>query len=183
MSHFVRGEDRESHPHRQDCFAIGASGAHDAIGRCVEPTAAGPVTGPAAVGAWTYVSVDTVHPDASRTPMYGSNPQGLEIFDGHGHYALVNSRSDLPKFVSKDRMKGSAEEYRAVVQGSIAHFGTYAVNEADKTITFRIDTSTLPNWNGVEQRRPFVLSGDELRWTTPAASGGGSGEVVLRRAK
>ncbi|WP_082088575.1 lipocalin-like domain-containing protein [Burkholderia sp. USMB20] len=135
-------------------------------------------------GAWTYVSVDTVRPDGSRTPMYGPNPHGLVIFDGHGHYALVNSRSDLPKYVSNDRMKGSAEEYRAVVQGSIAHFGTYVVNEADKTITFRIDTSTFPNWNGVEQRRPFVLSGDELRWTTPAASGGGgSGEVVLRRAK
>ncbi|WP_242431882.1 lipocalin-like domain-containing protein [Burkholderia sp. Bp9031] len=134
-------------------------------------------------GAWTYVSVDTVRPDGSRTPMYGPNPHGLVIFDGHGHYALVNSRGDLPKYVSNDRMKGSAEEYRAVVQGSIAHFGTYVVNEADKTITFRIDTSTFPNWNGVEQRRPFVLSGDELRWTTPAASGGGSGEVVLRRAK
>ncbi|MBN3780451.1 lipocalin-like domain-containing protein [Burkholderia lata] len=134
-------------------------------------------------GAWAYVSVDTVHPDGSRTPMYGPNPHGLVIFDGHGHYALVNSRGDLPKYVSNDRMNGSAEEYRAVVQGSIAHFGTYVVNEADKTITFRIDTSTFPNWNGVEQRRPFVLSGDELRWTTPAASGGGSGEVVLRRAK
>ncbi|WP_341770873.1 lipocalin-like domain-containing protein [Burkholderia ambifaria] len=132
---------------------------------------------------WTCVSVDTVRPDGSRTPMYGPHPHGLVIFDGHGHYALVNSRSDLPKYVSNDRMKGSAEEYRAVVQGSIAHFGTYVVNEADKTITFHIDASTFPNWNGVEQRRPFVLSGDELRWTTPAASGGGSGEVVLRRAK
>ncbi|MGN5353588.1 lipocalin-like domain-containing protein [Ralstonia sp. L16] len=123
-------------------------------------------------GAWTYVSVDTVRPDGSRAPMYGPHPQGLVIFDGHGHYALVNSRADLPKYVANDRMKGSADEYRAVAQGSIAHFGRYVVNQADRTITFRIETSTFPNWNGVEQRRPFVLSGDELRWTTPAASGG-----------
>ena len=47
-------------------------------------------------GAWTYVSVDTVRPDGSRTPMYGPNPHGLVIFDGHGHYALVNARGDLP---------------------------------------------------------------------------------------
>lgn len=134
-------------------------------------------------GAWKYVSVDTVRPDGSRTPMYGPNPQGLVIFDGHGHYALVNARGDLPKYGSNDRMKGNADEYRAVGQGSIAHFGTYVINEADKTITFRIDASTFPNWNGVVQRRPFALSGDELRWTTPAASGGGSGEVVLKRAK
>jgi hypothetical protein len=134
-------------------------------------------------GAWAYVSVDTVRPDGSRTPMYGPNPQGLVIFDGRGHYALVNSRADLPKYASNDRMRGTAEEYRDVVQGSIAHFGTYMVNETDKTITFHIDISTFPNWNGVEQRRPFVLAGDDLKWTTPAASGGGSGEVVLKRAK
>lgn len=52
------------------------------------------------------------------------------------------------------------------------------------TITFRIQTSTFPNWNGVEQKRPFSLAGDELKWTTtPAASGGGLGEVVLKWAK
>ena len=100
------------------------------------------------VGAWTYVSVDTVRPDGSRTPMYGPNPQGLVIFDGHGHYALVNTRAGQPKFTSNDRMKGTAVENEAVVHGSIAHFGRYIVNEADKTITFHIETSTFPNWNG-----------------------------------
>ena len=134
-------------------------------------------------GAWKYVTVDTVRSDGSRTPMYGPNPQGLVIFDGHGHYALVNSRADLPKYVSNNRMQATADEYKAVVQGSIAHFGTYTINEADKSITFHIDVSTFPNWNGAEQRRPFVLSGDDLKWTTPSASGGGSGEIVLKRAK
>ena len=75
-------------------------------------------------GAWTYVTVDTVRADGSRTPMYGPNPQGLVIFDGHGHYALVNSRGDLPKYVANDRMRGTAEEYKTTIQGSIAHFGT-----------------------------------------------------------
>jgi hypothetical protein len=134
-------------------------------------------------GAWTYVSVDTVRPDGSRTPMYGPNPQGLVIFDGRGHYALVNARADQPKFASNNRMTGSPTEYEAVVHGSIAHFGRYIVNEADKTITFNIETSTFPNWNGLEQKRPFVLKGDELKWTTPNASGGGTGEIVLKRAK
>jgi hypothetical protein len=135
------------------------------------------------VGAWTYVSVDSVRPDGSRVPMYGPKPQGLVIFDGNGRYALVNARSGQPKFASNNRMEGTPEENRAVVQGSIAHFGRYIVNEADKTITFQIETSTFPNWNGTVQRRPFTLTGDELKWTTPDASGGGSGEVVLNRAK
>jgi hypothetical protein len=135
------------------------------------------------VGAWTYVSVDTVRPDGSRTAMYGPNPQGIAIFDVGGHYALVNARSGLSKFASSNRLLGSPEEYKAVVQGTIAHFGRYTVNEADKTITFHIETSTFPNWNGLEQKRPFSLTGDELKWTTPVASGGGSGEIVLKRAK
>jgi hypothetical protein len=134
------------------------------------------------VGTWTYVSVDTVRPDGSRTPMFGPNPQGLASFDGNGRYILLTSRSGQPKFASNNRAEGTPEEYKAVVQGTIAHFGRYTVNEADKTITFHIETSTFPNWNGVEQKRPFTLTGDELRWTT-AASSGGSAEVVLKRVK
>jgi len=127
-------------------------------------------------------SVDTVRPDGSREQMYGPNPKGLVIFDSTGHYALVNARADLAKFASNNRTQGTAEENKAVVQGSIAHFGRYTVNEADRTITFYIEGSTFPNWSGIEQKRPFTASGDELKWTTPA-SGGGLGEVVLKRAK
>lgn len=135
------------------------------------------------VGTWTYVAVDIVRPDGSRVPLYGPNPQGVASFDGNGHYQLLTARAGLPRFAVNDRMQGTAEEYKAVVQGSIAHFGRYTVNEADKTITFQIETSTFPNWNGTEQKRPFNIVGDELTWRTPASSGGGTAEVVLKRAK
>lgn len=135
------------------------------------------------VGTWTYVSVDIVRPDGSRMPLYGPNPQGAATFDSNGRYLLLTARAGLPKFASKDRMEGTPEENKAVVQGSIAHFGRYTVNEADKTITFHIETSTFPNWNGTEQKRPFTITGDELTWRTPASSGGGTAEVVLKRAK
>lgn len=134
------------------------------------------------VGTWTYVSVDIVRPDGSRVPLFGPNPQGLAVFDRDGHYILMTARSGQPKFASNNRAEGTPEEYKAVVQGSIAHFGRYTVNEADKTITFHIEASTFPNWNGVEQKRPVTLTGDELTWRT-AASSGGLAEVVLRRAR
>jgi hypothetical protein len=134
------------------------------------------------VGTWIYVSVDTVSPDGSRVPMFGSKPRGQAIFGSNGRYMLITSRPDLPKFASNNRNDGTSDEYKAVVQGSIAHFGTYTVNEADKSITFHIETSTFPNWNGVEQKRPITLSGDELKWET-AASSGGTAQVVLKRAE
>lgn len=135
------------------------------------------------VGTWIYVSVDTVSADGNRTPMYGANPQGLAMFDGNGRYILLTERPGLPKFASNSRLDGTQEENKAIVQGSIAHFGRYTVNEVDKTITFRIETSTFPNWNGTVQTRPFTINGNELKWTTPGASGGGTGEVILKRAE
>lgn len=134
------------------------------------------------VGTWAYVSVDTVHPDGSRQAMYGPNPQGLAVFDAGGHYILMTSRADIAKFASANRTEGTPEENKAVVHGMIAHFGTYTVNEPDKTITFHIATSSYPNWNGIAQTRPFTISGDQLKWTTPGSSGG-TAEVVLRRQR
>jgi len=93
-------------------------------------------------------------------------------------------RSDLPKFASKSRVQGTPEEYKAVVQGSIANFGTYSVNEANKTFTLRYEGSTFPNRIGTEETRPVVIEGDEMRITNPAPSTGGpTSQQVYRRTK
>ena len=134
------------------------------------------------VGTWTYVSVDLVRTDGVREPLFGPNPQGQAIFDSNGRYILMTARAGQAKFASTNRMEGTPEENKAVVQGSIAHFGRYTVDEANKTITFHIQTSTFPNWNGTEQKRPFTVMGEELTWRTPASTGG-TAEVVLKRAK
>jgi Lipocalin-like domain len=132
------------------------------------------------VGTWSYVTVDIVRSDGSRVPLYGPNPSGLASFDAAGHYLLITSRTGIPRFASNNRNQGTAEENKAVVQGSIAHFGRYTIDEAEKTITFHIQTSTFPNWNGIDQKRPFTVTATELKWTT-AASSGGTAEVVLKR--
>lgn len=134
------------------------------------------------VGTWSYISVDIVQPDGKRVPLFGARPHGLAVFDRGGHYILMTARDGQPRFASTNRMEGTAEENRAAVQGNIAHFGTYSVNESDKTITFRIESSTFPNWNGTEQKRPVTVTGDELKWVTPASTGTGFAEVVLKRA-
>jgi hypothetical protein len=70
-----------------------------------------------------------------------------------GHFSLVNTRADLPKFASNRRDQGTPEENKAVVQGSIAYFGTYSVNEGDKVITAQIEGSTFANLIGTDQKR------------------------------
>ena len=67
------------------------------------------------------------------------------------------------------------------MKGSIATYGTYSV--ADKTFTLKIEASTFPNWNGAEQTRTITVTGDEMKWSNPAGSGGGVVELVLKRVK
>jgi hypothetical protein len=134
------------------------------------------------VGTWTLVSAINEH-GGSKTDIYGPHPKGILTVDAHGRYVLVIARADLPKVASNNRTKATAEENKAIVQGSVAHFGSLSVNAADKTITFKIETSLFPKWDGTEQQRPFTLTGDELTYTVPSASGGGTATVVWKRAK
>ena len=138
------------------------------------------------VGTWKLVSSHNVRSDGSRIDNIGPGPKGILIYTSDGYFALVNTRSDLPKLVSNSRDLGTPEEYKAVVQGSIAYFGTYSVNEADKVITAQIEGSTFPNAiGGPDQKRIITsLTADELKFTNPAAtSRGGTLELVWKRAK
>jgi hypothetical protein len=135
------------------------------------------------VGTWMLVSSDTVQSNGTRSPTFGPSPKGIAIFDSGGHYAFEFTSSSVPKFAGNNRTAGTAEENKAVVQGSLAHFGTYIVNEGDRSFTLHIEGSSFPNWTGTEQKRTFTIMGDDLKWLTPSASGGGSAELVWKRAK
>jgi hypothetical protein len=133
------------------------------------------------VGTWTLASA-TIRSGEVKMDMFGPDPSGTLMFGRDGHYALIFLRRDLPKLTSNNRLSQTVEESRDITKGSIAHFGTYAVDETGKFLVLRIESSTFPNWAGAEQRRPFSLSGDELTYISPGSSGVAT-EIVLRRAK
>jgi len=138
------------------------------------------------VGTWTLLLADNIKDDGSHVPGYGPNPDGSIIFTPDGHYSLQIIRSGRPAFASKDRLKGTADENKAVVQGMISHFGTYAVDDAAKSITFRIAASSFPNWDGTVQKRAVTaITDDVLTWNTPVPSAGGfvRAELVWKKAK
>lgn len=134
-------------------------------------------------GTWALVSADNVDASGKKTPTFGPNARGSLIFTSNGRYSIHVTRSSLPKFASDNRAKGTAEENQAVVAGSIAHFGKYTVDEKDKAFTFHIETSTYPNWDSTAQKRPFTVSGDELKYGVAAGSAGGRVELVWKRVK
>ena len=137
------------------------------------------------VGTWTLVSADSVGKDGSKAEVFGPNPKGTVIYTSDGHFALVQMRSDLPKLASNSRDRGTPEENKAVVQGSITYFGTYAVNEAEKVITLQLEGSSFANLvGGAEQKRLITsLTADELKFANPRTPSGATLEVCWKRAR
>ena len=135
------------------------------------------------VGAWTLVAAESVRADGSKVEVFGSNPKGTMIFSSDGHFALIQMRADLPKLASNSRDAGTPEENKAVVQGSIAYFGTYSVNESEKVITLKLEGSTFANVGGEQSRIVTSLTADELKFTNPRTPSGVTLEVVWKRAK
>ena len=131
------------------------------------------------VGSWTLESDISTTPDGHRLLPFGSDPRGIAIFDANGRFAIVVSRTDLPKFATGNRMQGTAQENEAIVHGSFAFFGTYSV--ANKVIIQHIEGGTWPAWVGTDQKRTITsFVKDEQTWTTVPSFGGSS---VLRWAR
>jgi hypothetical protein len=136
------------------------------------------------VGTWTFVSALDVKPDGTKSDRWGPNPKGIFIFDATGHFAQFITRSDIPKFAAKSVDQGTAEENKAVMAGLVASFGTYTVNEADKTLITRVEGNIFPNLVGAEQKRLIVsLTPDELKYTNPSTSTGTTAEATWKRVK
>jgi hypothetical protein len=135
------------------------------------------------IGTWDLVSV-TYEQNGKTTEPYGAHPNGLQILGSDGRFSVIIVNSSLPKFASGSRLTGTAEENKAVVQGSLAYFGTYTASDADKTWKVKVEGATFPTWVGLSQMRNFSISGDELTITNHGgASGGGNAKVVWRRVK
>jgi hypothetical protein len=92
---------------------------------------------------------------------------------------------DVPKIASNNRLTGTPEEYTAIMKRSLSVFGTYSVDEAKKTVTFKIVSSSFPNWEGEAQTRSIdKLNADEFQNTNPNVAGGrGSASNFYRRVK
>ena len=135
------------------------------------------------VGTWTLVSSVT-EKDGTRTDQYGPGAKGMMTLDAKGHFMLTIIGPDLPKFASNNRAGGTPDENKAVVSKSIATIGTYRVDPATHTLTFKVDRATFPNWDGTEQKRLLSSSSkDELKYITPTASSGGVATVTWKRAE
>jgi Lipocalin-like domain len=121
------------------------------------------------VGIWTLIAADAT---TTNGKLLGANPRGILVLDAGGRYALINAKRDRPK-ITGGRLEASPEEFKAAAQGLVAQFGTWSVNESDKTLARRVEGALLPNAEGMEQKTSVSVAEDELKL----------GNAVYRRAK
>ena len=103
----------------------------------------------ALAGHWQLVSVTA----NERTP-YGANPHGSMFLDAGGHFSVIVISA------------GNAR--------NISYFGTYTVNDADKSMTMHIEDSSGGSGEsaaGRDVKRLIILSGDDLLVQSEAPSG------------
>jgi hypothetical protein len=98
-------------------------------------------------GNWTLMIADNVSRDDHNVPGLGPLPKGSARFSADGRYSFqVASNADA--------------------QPVISAAGTYTLDDTAKTLTFKVDESSVANWKGTTQTGTLkFVSGDHLGWT------------------
>ena len=137
------------------------------------------------VGTWDFVVAEVTAPDGKKSFPFGDTPKGILIFTADGHFAQIHVAGDVPKIASNNRLTGTAEEYAEIMRRSLSVFGTYTVDEANRTVIYHIVSGSFPNWQGEAQTRAIdKLTSDEFVNTNRSVAGGrGSASNFYRRAK
>ena len=136
------------------------------------------------IGTWDFVVAEVTARDGKKSYPFGKQPRGLLIFTSDGRFSQIHV-GDVPRIASNNRLTGTAEEYGAIMRGSLSVFGTYTVDEEKRTVTYKIVSSSFPNWEGEAQTRTIdKLTADEFVNTNTSVAGGrGSASNLYRRVK
>ncbi|HET7768154.1 MAG TPA: lipocalin-like domain-containing protein [Chloroflexota bacterium] len=138
------------------------------------------------IGTWRLVAVEARDARGVVTHPYGAHPVGYLTYTPEGRMAVSIMRAPAPRVESTDLFRGAAEAL-AGGHAYVGYSGTVSVEDAQEgdavqgTVVHTLDTCSYPNWVGTEQRRRFLLEGDELTLTTPRIERGGTGASATVR--
>jgi hypothetical protein len=120
-------------------------------------------------GPWSLAACNSTNAKGEKAPYCANNPKGILILAGNLNYAwtvIAGGRKDTD------------------APGVADAFGTWAVNEADKTIAFHVVSSIDPANEGRDYnyKMNISLNGEEMR-VTATLNNGAHFDVTYRRFK
>ncbi len=126
------------------------------------------------IGTWKLFSAEFHTNEGKAVYLWGKQPAGLLIYTSEGYVSAQIMNPDRLKFVSRDNLKGSPEETKTAFDGYQAYYGKYEVDEAEKTVVHHIEGNLFPNAAGIDLKRYYQISGNNiLTLTTPQMTMGG----------
>jgi Lipocalin-like domain len=138
------------------------------------------------VGVWNLVGNEFHWSDGESADLYGPDATGMLIYGRQGQMSVQIMRAGRPAFASGDFRHGTGPEITAAFEGYLAYFGSYAVDEAARTVTHAMRGSLFPNWVGQDLTRMVELSGQRLTLRTPPMATAGrtfSGMLAWERVR
>ena len=101
-------------------------------------------------GPWSLASCNNTNAKGEKVAYCANNPRGILILAGNGNYAV--------QIVAGGRKDANDPAIAA-------NFGTWSVNEADKTLTRHFVGARNPASEGTDLKVSISLSGEEMRVT------------------
>src|SRR5690349_23916816 len=102
------------------------------------------------IGAWSLVSWRAISPDGTISHPYGQQPGGQLIYQSDGRMAACLMRRQRARFASDNRLDATSAEREAAYRDYLSYFGSFTVQETDRTVTHHVEGATFPNWSGTD---------------------------------
>jgi hypothetical protein len=109
------------------------------------------------VGTWRLVSQHSLYPDGTTKPSRGDNADGVIMYDQADNMAVQLMRTDEHATEFTD-----LADLKTAMQGFLAYYGRYEVDEAESIVRHYITGSSYFGWRGTTQLRHYEFSGDTL---------------------
>jgi hypothetical protein len=126
------------------------------------------------IGVWKLIRCERKSKDGRIDYPYGEKPVGRITYDKAGRMSAQlmrpGRRSTVAPGVSLIAGNAGSEEIRDAVDGFIAYFGTFDVDESAQTVIHHVQACLVPSWVGTDLKRTYRFDANRLVLTAAATS-------------
>ena len=126
------------------------------------------------IGVWRLIGCERKLQDGRVAYPYGEKPVGRITYDKAGRMSALlmrpGRRSTVAPGLSLIDGNASSEEIREAVNGFIAYFGTFDVDESSHTVIHHVQACLVPSWVGTDLKRAYRFSANSLVLTATTTS-------------
>ena len=126
------------------------------------------------IGVWKLVSCERKLKDGRIEYPYGEKAVGRITYDKAGRMSAQLMRpgrhSRVPSGIHLIAGGADCDEMRDVLNGFIAYFGTFDVDEGSQTVIHHVQSCLIPTWVGTDLKRSYKFAGNRLMLTAVTTS-------------